>query len=308
MTGTVGSPHAPTDVPARSRRRWWLIAGGVLLAVTLAAVLVVLLADTPGARLARAVDNTIGQGSAQTTITGTVRDVPFVGDLTLSIAEGELDFDAERARLTRELPLVTGVEIPGVGRVGEVELVYADGGAWLRAPLDTERSWLRVRDAEQEPGAASSAPGLGNPITLLALLRAIEQDPAEVEDDVVDGVEATRFRVLVDLDALEGEVGGASQEMLDTLQRLHEDGRLPLDLWVDEEQDLLLRVGYEVDVDLPGAPEIGLGTEVDLHDHGAPVAIEPPPDDEVADLSAEGLRGLDPLSLLRDWLERLPGG
>lgn len=285
-----------------------MIAGGVAVAVALAVVLVALLRETPGARLTRAVDNTIGAGSAEATITGTVRDVPFVGDLTLSVAEGQLDFDSERARLTRELPLVAGVELPGVGEVGEVELVYADGGAWLGGPLDIEQSWLRVRDAEEEPGAATSAPGLGNPLTLLALLRAIEQDPTEVEEEIVGGVETTRFRVLVDLDAVEGQVGSASQELLDNLRRLHEDDQLPLDLWIDEEQDLLRRVGYQVDVDFPGVPQIILGTEVDLREHGTPVAIEPPPEEEVADISAEDVGALDPLALLRDWLDRLPGG
>lgn len=289
--------------PRTRRRELALIAAGVLAVVVLAVVLILALRESPGAALARAVDTTIGEGSAEATVTGTVRDVPLVGDMTVSVAEGVLDMTEERASLRRELPLVSGLDLPMVGSVGDVELLYADGGAWLRGPLDTERSWVRLRDAQDE--AAATAPGLGNPLALLAIVRAIEGTPEEVDDERLDGVDTTRYRVLVDLDALDGELGAGSRRLLESLRTLHEDGRLPMEVWVDDDS-LIRRVLYEVDADLPGLPELRLATRVDLDGHGLPVTIEPPGDDEVVDVSADRLRDLGLLQLLREWFDRLP--
>ena len=279
-----------------------LVAGGVAVAMVLVVALVLVLRDTPGAQLARAVETTFAEGTAAASVTGTVRELPFLGDLTLSVADGHLDFDRERASLRRELPFVSGLDVPGIGAVGDVELVYADGSAWLRGPFDTERAWVHVRDGSDE---AVTAPGLGNPLALLALIRAIEGAPEELDDEPVAGIDTTRYRVLVDLDALEGRVAEPSHDLLDNLRRLHEDDRLPMDVWVDED-DLIRRVRYEVDVDLPSLPSFDLGTEVELTDHGVPVAIDPPDDSEVTDISADRLREVDPIRILRDALEQLP--
>lgn len=291
---------------ARPRKTRLLVAAGVAAALVLVVVLVMLVRDSPGATLARAVDTTVGLGSAEATITGTVHDVPLVGDVTLSIAEGELDFDRERARLRRELPLVSGLDLPMAGQVGDVELVYADGGAWLRGPLDAGRSWIRVRDAQDE--AVSSAPGLGNPLALLAIVRAIEgtaSTPEEVEEEQVGGIDTTRYRVFIDLDALEGELAAGSRRVLESLRTLHEDGRLPMDVWVDGD-DRIRRVRYEVEADVPGVPPLRLATVAELDEHGGPVDIEPPDDDEVVEISADRLRELGIVEALRAWLDRLP--
>lgn len=299
---TPASP--PGGAPARParKRRPWVIAGVVAILVVIIA-LALLLRATPGATLARAVDATVAEGTAATTVTGTVKDVPIAGDLTLSIAEGELDLAGERAQLRRELPLVSGLDVPVVGEIGDVELLYAEGGAWLRAPIDGERSWVRLRDAQDD--AASSAPGLGNPLALLALIRAVEGTPEELDREPVGGVEATRYRVMVDLDAVDGELGAGSRRLLDGLRRLHEGARLPLDVWVGDD-GLIRRIAYEVDVDLSGVPQLRLGTDVRLDDHGMDVAIEPPGDGEVVEVSADRLRELELVRLLREWAGRLP--
>jgi hypothetical protein len=279
------------------------VAGGIALAVLLGLALFMVMRATPGAALTRAVDSTLAQGSAATTITGMIRDVPLVGDVTLSVAEGELDMDGEAARLRRDLPVVSGRDLPLVGEIGDVELLYADGGAWIRGPLDVERAWIRVSDPQDD--AVASAPGLGNPLALLALVRAIEGTPEELEQETLAGMETTRYRVIVDLDALDGEIGSGSRQLLDRLRTLHEDGRLPVDVWVDGD-DLIRRIRYDVDVDLPALPSLRVATEVDLDRHGLPVSIEAPSEDEVVEVSRERIRDLGFFTLLRDWIGRLP--
>ena len=304
---------AGTQPPAGGRRRPspWLIAGAALSVVAAMVLLVVVLTDTPGARIARSVDATMAQGSARTTITGIAADLPILGDVRLSVAEGEVDLDAQTARLERELPFLAGVPLPGLTDVGTVELVFAGGDAWVRPPVAGERSWVKVTEAGRdapldEPEPAATAPGLGNPLAILGLLRAIEGTPDETGEEDVEGVTTTRYRVLVDVDAVRGQVGEESEGLLDGLERLHPDGAVPMDVWIDDD-DLIRQVAYEGEVDLAGLTQLRLGAEVTFDDFGTAVDIAPPSDDEVVDVSPEALRDIDPLALLLELVDRLPG-
>ncbi len=310
-----GTAQGPPQTAASGKRKPspWLVAGAVVAVLAAAVMLVVVLTDTPGARIARSVDATIAEGSARTTVTGTAADVPLLGDIQLSVAEGEVDLDAQAARLERELPFLTGFGVPGLPEVGTVELVFADGGAWVRAPLDIDRSWVRVTDPEpdeafDEPEPAATAPGLANPLGVLSLLRAIEGTPEETGEEDVEGVATTRYRVVVDVDAVRGQVGETGEGLLEGLERLHPDGVVPLDVWIDDD-DRIRQVAYDGEVDVAGVTQLRLGTQVTFDDFGTPVDIAAPDDDEVVDVaaSADALRDLDPFAILRDLLERLPG-
>ncbi len=304
----AGSGAAPSDGTAPPRTRVWALAGGAVAALVAIAVVVVLVLDTPGARLARAVETTLDAGSARVTVTGTASDVPVVGDLQLSVAEGELDFDAEAARLEREVPFLDGLPIPGLGEIGPVELVFVGDRAWLRAPVDLERGWVRLTDepdpAERDP--ATTGPGVANPLAIIGLLRAVETTPEELGDEVVDGVATTRYRVEVDLDAVGARLGQQSADLVAALGRFHPDGRLPVDVWIDEE-DRLRRIDYEGRVDLAGLAEVRLGSTIELEDFGLPVEITAPDAEAELDPSRDALEELDPLGWLEELLERLPG-
>ncbi|MFP4150265.1 MAG: exodeoxyribonuclease V subunit gamma, partial [Nitriliruptoraceae bacterium] len=244
-----GAARAPGARGQRSRA--WAIAGAAIVALAAIAVVVVLVLDTPGARLARAVEATLDTGSARVSVTGTAADVPVVGDVRLSVADGELDFDAEAARLEREVPFLEGVPIPGLDGVGVVELVFVEEQAWLRAPVDLDRGWVRLTgepDADERDPTATG-PGVANPLAVVGLLRAVETAPEEVGEEVLDGTATTRYRVEVDLDAVGAQLGAESDDLVAALRRLHPDGVLPVDVWIDDE-DRLRRIDYEGVVDL----------------------------------------------------------
>ena len=303
-----GASPAPTAEGAPSRARIWAIAGGAVAALAAIAVVVVLVLDTPGARLARAVETTLDAGSAGVTVTGTASDVPVVGDVQLSVAEGELDFEAEAARLEREVPFLDGLPIPGLGEIGLVELVFVEDRAWLRAPVDLDRGWVRLTGEpdpdERDP--ATTGPGVANPLAIVSLLRAVETTPEELGDEVLDGVATTRYRVEVVLDAVGAQLGEESADLIAALRRLHPDGQLPVDVWIDDE-DLLRRIDYEGLVDLAGLAEVRLGTTIELEDFGMPVEITAPDAEAELDPSLDALGELDPLGWLEELLERVPG-
>ncbi|QBI18961.1 hypothetical protein ER308_05000 [Egibacter rhizosphaerae] len=312
-----GSPDVGPPQAAPHRRRW-LVLGGVLVAVALGVALFLLVRQSPGAQLGAAIDNTLEQGTARTEITGTVTDVPIVDEVTLTVAEGELDLDGQRALLERELPLVSDLNVPGIGAVSDVEVLFADGGAWARVPVD-QLGWVQVRAPDEAATARIAeeetevAPGLGNPLGAFALLRAIETSPEEIAADEVeeiDGENGTRFRVLADLDALERQLGDEAEGLVDAARRIARDDHLVIDLWVDDQQRIE-RITYEGTVDLAGVTEVDIETEMRLFDFGATVDVERPDEEDVlaVDQLPEldfDLEDLDPLGTLRRWIEELP--
>ncbi|MFO8074856.1 MAG: hypothetical protein R6T85_01910 [Egibacteraceae bacterium] len=303
-----GPGAATTPGARRPRARAWAIAAGAVAALAAIAVVVVLVLDTPGARLARAVETTLDAGSARVSVTGTAADVPVLGDVRLSVADGELDFDAEAARLEREVPFLDGLPIPGLGDVGVVELVFVEEQAWLRAPVDLDRGWVRLtgEPGPDERDPAATGPGVANPLAVVGLLRAVETAPEEVGEEVLDGTATTRYRVEVDLDAVGAQLGEESDDLIAALRRIHPDGQLPVDVWIDDE-DYLRRIDYEGVVDLAGLAEVRLGTTIELEDFGVPVEITAPEADAELDPSLDALGDLDPLGWLEELLERVPG-
>lgn len=288
-------------MPRYGRRLALLIGAAVLLVAALATLLWVVVRDQPATVLATAASRTVDEGSAAVSISATIGGLPLVGDVALSVAEGELDLARQRADLRREMPFLSSVGgLPSL-EMGTVELRFANGGAWVRGPAD-EGSWVGVADPTDE--AIASAPGLGDPRALLDLVRAIESLPDEVGEAVIDGVEVVRYEVVVDLAPLasEDEDGLAA-----SLMSVHEGDVLPVEVWVDDER-LIRRVRYDLRVRVAvGLPLLEVRTDVDLDRHGLPVSIERPDPDDVVEAPEGGLGDLGLLGLLRAWLEGRPG-
>ena len=316
-----GQHAAPPEPPPATgsgggRQRTWIVVLGVVVVAAIAVALVILVRESPGAQLGRAVDRTLDEGTARTEITGSIDDVPVLGSVELSVAEGDLDLAAQRAHLRRDVPILSELGLPALGEMGPVEVLFADGGAWLRAPFDTDR-WVQVRapgDPDEAAREAEVAPGLGNPLAVFTLLRAVEASPDDVAVDEItaedDADGATRFSVLVDLDAVEEVIGEDSEGMVAAARRLAVDDQLPITVWVDPD-GRIERLRLEGRLDLAGFAEVDAATTVTLHDFGADLAVERPAEDEVVsrdqlpDLDVD-LGDLDPLGALREWLDQLP--
>lgn len=310
------SPPEPPSATGGGRRRTWLLVLGAVVIAAVAVALVLLVRESPGAQLGRAVDRTLDEGTARTEISGSIDDVPLVGSVELSVAEGDLDLAAQRAHLRRDVPILSQLGLPALGEMGPVEVLFADGGAWVRVPFDTDR-WVQVRtpgDPDEAAPEAEVAPGLGNPLAVFTLLRAVEASPDDVAVDEItaedDADGGTRFSVLVDLDAVEEVAGEDGEGMVAAARRVAVDDQLPITVWVDPD-GRIERLRLDGRLDLAGLTEVDAATTVTLHDFGADLAIERPAEDEVVsrdelpDLDID-LGDLDPLGALQEWLDELP--
>lgn len=295
----------PTTEQPRSVKRGWLIAGGLVLVVLLAAIVVWrLVGGGDLQRLAGAPDATIGAGTARVAVVATVTDVPIVERFTLTVAEGEADLADQRAHLRREMPGFA--EIPLLNRLlpEAVELLHDGRDTYLRLPVDGERAWVRLSEAQNDAavGPGTSAPGLTNPAAALALLHVLDGRPEVREDETVRGQPSTRFRVLIDLDRAVDGLSGRAEDVARALRQLRGSNRLPMDVWLDDD-DRVTRLRYAVRPELPGLGRITITSDLELFDFGTDVDIRAPSPGEIVDVPADRLRELD----LLGWLQQLLG-
>lgn len=303
----MGRSPAP-DPPDRGRGdargglRRWLLAGGV---ITLVAVVVLagwrLVGGGDLERVARAPDATTRAGTARVAVDVTVEGVPVVGPFTLVVAEGEVDFTEQEARLRREVP--GAAAIPLLDELSEpMELLHDGGVSYLRLPLRGEQAWMVVGEPGDPAGGGQLTPGLSNPAAALALLRVLEGMPEPLGEELVRGQPSTRFRVQVDLRRAADALSGRAAAVAQGLRRLRGRDDLPIDVWIDE-ADRVTRLRYAVEPEVAGT-RITVVSDLELWDFGTPVDITAPTPAELVPAPADVLRRVDPLGLLRALLGR----
>ena len=250
----------------------------------------------PGEAVAAAATNTAEADSSKIAFTATF-GVPtgVEGEATEGAlsGEGEFDYENRRGRLTVDLgDLLAEAGLPGDA---SFELLLDENVLYLNFPLLTAfvpdaKEWLKV-DLEEAAGLGGfdlSQLGGNDPTRYLDYLKATGADVEEVGSEEVRGVETTHYRATVDLnEALEL----VPEEQRASVQALIDAGTtlLPLDTWVDG--DGLVR---RIDVDVPAGESGATGNvTMDLFEFGVDVEIEPPPADQVTDVSElEGLAGV----------------
>jgi hypothetical protein len=258
-------------------------------------------ADGPGsgsggqdhvAAIREAIDRTLAAGSARMTFDLDVRDgarsESVDGTAELVFGDGEPG-DGE-AHLTLHVPELGDGSPAGTFEVivdrGPVLYVKADAlGAFL--PVSTP--WVKLDPAAMGEGW-TSVPGLSSasptpdPFELLEGVVGVQL----IGQETIDGAAATHYRVTVDLQAaLDRVPEDRRSEVDEALEKLREHGgldpsELPFDVWLAD--GLVKRVGFQLSSDATGSAQELAGT-LTLSDVGATFSIDPPPTDQVTDLS-----------------------
>lgn len=308
-------PGPPPDAAGRTGRRAWMVGAAVVAVLLVGGVAVWLwLLRTPLGVVAQAAVATLDEGTAAVRLDATAGGVPVVGALEVVVADGRVSFEEGTARFEREF-------LGGV----TTEVRYTPSGTYLRIPLSDDR-WVALGPAGTDASPAATpadardapldvtqvAPGIGNPVVLLALLRALEAPPedigpAEVPLDGDTGtVRVTRYRAVIDLEAAAAALDADARDVVEDLRRLSGSPQLPVTVGIDED-GLVRLVRFDTTVPVTGPVEVDLQTQVVFTAFGVPVDVRPPPQDRIVALDASELAQLDPLTALRDLLERVPG-
>jgi hypothetical protein len=232
----------------------------------------------------------IAAAQAKTTAAGSAR-VSFTLEMTGGAADGTMSgdgvFDRHGGRMTMDLGGLSG----GALGSGQAEVIFRDLVYYMKLPeaaaaqLPTGKAWLKF-----DLGALSKEQGLdfeqltqlnqSDPSQALQLLSGAE-DFEEVGKEEVRGVETTHYRGTVDMSKV---AENAPEDLQDDIRKIVEatgERTVPMDVWVDGD-GLARRLKWTQQ--LPQGAAMTMDEE--LYDFGVEVDAEPPPEDEVFDITA----------------------
>jgi hypothetical protein len=242
--------------------------------------------------VARSASATSSAGSARVSMTVRISSAsgPLAAGRTLQ-SEGAVDFGARQAtfRVTTETGSIDAVMDGTVVYEHIPQLAPAVGGkTWLKIDLKTAGQVVGV------PGLSSvlqSQPS--DPTQTLGYLRGASSQITRVGHEAVRGVATTHYRATVDLNKAAASLGPDPRAALRQLiDRLGLKPTFPVDVWIDA-QDRVRRMHlvqeFSPAAPAGSAPATSLPSSVELtmelFDFGTAVSVQPPPPDQVTDIS-----------------------
>lgn len=275
MTTTPLRPSPPASASFERQRfprspRARLVGGVAVVAVVLGTVGVRTIGESDAERVAAAGVRTTQEGTARVSMTSLLRTSQEAGQR--SQAAGLIDFEAGRTAFRVRVGLPGQAE--GSAPSSVALLTVTDGATtYLRSPNWPQgQPWVRyVEQGADGPVAGGSAGyDLGGQ---LELLLGAASAPQALGEEEIRNVPTRRWRTTVDL-AAAAEAGDDEQAAaLEQISALG-DGRLPLELWVDE-LGRVRRLAYSLEM----AGDEGtttVDTQVEYYDFGVEADVAVP--------------------------------
>lgn len=311
---TVQAPRAPGRVAVRRKRPEEKGATVAKLRSTLALAVAGLLAGGVLAAVTGPGDgggelSLIAHSAEAAADAGTFRaeyemamEVPGEGSLRME-GEGEFDEEGPAGRMT--MRMAGGGGTPFEDGAFEIEMLFVGTVFYMNmgelgSELGAPTPWVSF-DLSSVPGMSDllggGGGGLGtnDPSQYLDMLRGAGS-ARELGREDVRGVPTTHYSGVVNvqdaLDAAPEEQRDALEKMMDTLEGQVDFGALefPVEAWIDD-QGLPRRIRMEMALPAAGT---SMTFTMEMFDFGAPVNVEPPPADQVTDMTEAVQSQLDP--------------
>ena len=246
--------------------------------------------------VAQAAEKTQDAGTARFELSFDATGIPGQSGAAGFTARGAVDYEHQRSQMTMDLgSLGALLGETAKGQDLSLEAIVDGTTVYLRFPLLSQlvgqgKPWLKL-DAEKVAEAAGKDLGelgqisQGDPSQALAYLKAAG-DFDEVGSEQVRGVDTTHYKGAIDMRKALDEVDGSQRAQL---QKLLDEGgvtELPADAWIDSD-------GYlrKMTLALAGTAGAGFDVTMELFDFGSTVEVDPPPDDDVTDITELATRG-----------------
>jgi hypothetical protein len=234
------------------------------------------------------------------TVTVTVAATPGAGpegpvELAMS---GEIDGPGDAARVVVDMSALADAALgaeegelpPGFSELfaEPMEMITIADRAWMRFALlnllfGVPTPWVEL--PADAAGEITGDMGLGNqalsPSGLLERFRDADARVEELGAEDLRGIATTRYRLLIDVVALAGQLPEEKRAQLEAELAGHDE--VPIELWVDGD-GRLHRYVMELSAGDPAQDQVHTVVEVDFFDHGSPVTIASPPADQVTTL------------------------
>lgn len=284
----------------------------ILSAAALVAVAVGVIALLQGGEDSRTVTpDAVAEAAERTTRVDGVRyslegetDVPRHGRVPFT-GHGVSDIAGERG--TAHIDMSEFAKHAGEGEAADpdswkMDMVFDRRSFYMKFPLlEPEldgKSWAKF-DLLEVSEAAGIDPALiraeqqqgSDPAGMLRYLRAVSDDVERLGTEQVRGVESTHYRATIELrkypNLAPAEDREAVRRSVDRLIELNGDDTMNTEIWVGDDK-MIRRMKWEQSMKTPGTEQIVRSSyTAEYYDFGTDVRIEPPPDDEVKDITRE---------------------
>ena len=276
------------------RSTWTCLTGALLVVPMLTAVPAGATSSSTkdAAAIRRSVSQTAARGSAH--IAG---EVDYTSGSTSGkvTSSGVVDFSNRNLSLTVDVSQLTHEPASVEVRVVDGD-AYVDVGPLLHiVPLGALAQLANIQWVKLSPGELSTSlspqgvtPVLGTDAeALLQALQGVSNGSiARVGADTVRGVPTIRYHADVNLQlALSKLPAGLQSRLQGELASVANPTAIPVEVWIDS-AGLVRRVAISVTVHPKNGTPVRLDASFDLFDFGVPVSVQPPPANEVTDLSA----------------------
>jgi len=236
-------------------------------------------------------------GASQKTFTGgSVRvtlDYSFSGPVTADLGintgqsfhgEGGVDFQRRSSQVEVTAP-------PRLAGGGSIETVTGEPSTLVNVPQLAQRvpnakPWVRSNPADpaqrQVLGALNQFLWLLDPVVAVESLNAAETNGTKLGDEVVRRVDTTRYRFRLDVARAVGALEVSERDRYQQAISGLPDTNVDVEVWVDPHGRL---ARFRAKVTLGGNGG-SVSVVLEFHEYGAPVAVTPPPPDQVSEPAA----------------------
>jgi hypothetical protein len=289
---------------------------GLVVLAALAVVVAVLALTLSGDEEASVGPEAVAEAAELTTSTEGMRfslrgemHVPNVGPVSFT-GRGASDLPGQRGVVHMDMSeLAERARDPGAPSPDDwkMDMAFDRRFFYMRFPLlESEldgKSWLRF-DLQRVAAAAGIDPALvraeqqqgGDPTSTLRYLRAVSDQVEEVGTDRVRGVKSTHYRATVELRKYPELVPAAEREQarrsIERVIELSGDDEMATEIWVGEDK-MIRRVAWTQSMKVQVTGQVvDASFTADYYDFGTRVSVEPPPEDEVKDVTEAVARQL----------------
>jgi hypothetical protein len=220
-------------------------------------------------------------------------------------ANGFVDERDRSGEISMDLSGIPGASSLPEGGMGTVKMIYQYPVVYMDMPflsgkLPEGKTWIELDIAKAAQAAGinlSQLSSLGetDPTQFLDYLRASSGDVTAVGSESLDGVPTTHYRATLQLSQVLERLPASEQAAAKAgLEKLGEDGAIPVDVWVDK-QGRVRRM--QMSIDAGGAtsattPTVSGTITINFSSYGPVPAIVPPPASQVFDATALATAGI----------------
>lgn len=226
------------------------------------------------------------------------------GVMTIQLPEGAgtaempmsmlLDPESGNTAMTMDMAAMAaagGEEVPPelAAMMGEMEVRQIGDTVYMRFPFFTAflgagTEWVSMPAEEGEDVAGDLASGAGpsDPTSFLENLSDVEGNVEVLGTEDVRGISTTHYRLIVD-ESWQDQLSDEELEELEEQGPLPDDS-FPMELWISDD-GLVHKMMITIE-NIEGEEDFdGMSMTFDFFDFGQPQTIEPPPADQVTDMS-----------------------